>query len=65
MECNKDADDFYDSSVIVLTLLLKDINASMEIFNNISVIISTKKYDVYTSLSFSTHSSSLYSKSLR
>ena len=38
--------------VLWLCLLLTDISASMKILDNISVIISTKKYDTDTSLNF-------------
>ena len=43
---------FCESLGLWLCMLLLDVSASMKIPDNISVIISTKKYDTDTSLSF-------------
>ena len=50
--------------VLQLCLLLTDISGSLKILDNISVILSTKKYDTNTSLSFSSLTSPWCSKRL-
>ena len=63
VQCDKDAEDFF-VKVLQSCLILIDINASMKIFGNIRVIISTNKYDTDTSLSSSTCTSYSYNKRL-
>ena len=56
---------FCESFVVVLLLTnITVISASMKILDNISVIISTKKYDTNTSLNFSSHTSLWYGNRL-
>ena len=43
MQCNKDAGELFCESFIVYCSLLIDISASLNILDNIRVIISTKK----------------------
>ena len=52
-------------NVLWLCLLLTDISGSLKILDNISVILSTKKYGTDTSLSFSSPTSPWCSKRLR
>ena len=61
MQCNKDAGGLF-VKVLYLCLLLIDISASLKIRNNISAIISTKKYDTDISLSETIVSSSIFGK---
>ena len=63
MQCTKDAGGLFEK-VLQLCLLLIDISGLSKILDNISVILSTEKYDSYTSLSFSSCISPLKSKSL-
>ena len=63
MQCNKDAVGLSEK-VLQVYLLLIDISGSMEILDNISVILRTEKYDTDTSLSFSSRTSPWYSKRL-
>ena len=51
--------------VLWLCLLLTDITALVKILDNISIIISTKKYDTDTSLNYASHTSLWYSNRLR
>ena len=50
MQCSKDAVELFDKG-LWLCLLLIDISGSLEILDNISVILLTKRYDTDTSLS--------------
>ena len=61
MQCSKDAGGLSEK-VSWLCLLLIDISGSLEILDNISVILRTKKYDTDTSLSFSSRTSPWYIK---
>ena len=54
-------EDFFCESLVVVFTLLIGISASLKIFNNNSVINSTKTYDV----DFSSRTGLLYSNSLR
>ena len=61
MQCNQDAGGLFEK-VLWLCLLLIDISGSLEILDNISVILPTKNSDTDTSLSFSSRTSPWYSK---
>ena len=63
MQCIKDAGGLFEK-VLKLCLLLINMGSSLEILDNISVMLSTKKYDTDTSLSFSSRTSLWYSKML-
>ena len=63
MQCNNDAGGLSEK-VLQLRLLLIDVSGSLEMLDNISVILRAKKYDTDTSLSFSSRTSSWYSKRL-
>ena len=61
-ECDNDAEGLFVKSLAVALALLIRICASLKIFNNNSIIISMKKYETDTCLSFSSHANLFYNK---
>ena len=61
--CTKDAGGLF-KKVLWSCLLLIDLSGSLKILDNISAMLSTKKYDTDPSVSFSSRKNLWYSKKL-